>query len=194
MNTSIKNEKLFGKWNELILLTISFIMTVIVEGIISLMIQNRTWDHQNLEKIKTEEIGNAQKVFEEVSTAIDSRMYLTKRLLWGYTTKKNKEVIKERFNKYDEIIYDWNLNLNRRMSLINRYFGWDLRNIFERDVHDKFRIISSKLDYLIRINSRSINEYTKILEELDQIADNMYGYNVTLLARIKKERIGKLVE
>ncbi len=63
---------------------------------------------------------------------------------------KNEKI--KRFSKYDDMIYDWNLNLNRRLSLIDRYFGWELRDIFEKDIHDKFRIISEKLDYLIRIN------------------------------------------
>ena len=81
MTSKSDKEKLFGKWNELILLFIGFVLTVVVGGLISILIQNRTWDHQNSETIKKEEIENAQTVFEEISYLIDSRMHLTRRLL-----------------------------------------------------------------------------------------------------------------
>lgn len=194
MKTKGDSEKLFGKWNELVLLFIGFVLTVIVGGLISTLIQNRTWDHQNSEIIKKEEIENAQKVFEEISSLIDSRMYLTRRLVWGHIRKINKDEIEKRFTRYDEMLYDWNLSLNKRQSLIKRYFGPLQRESFEFQIHDKFRIISQELDSLIRVNSKSPNEYVKIQEKLDQINDMIYGYNITLLNQIKKGQVGKLLD
>lgn len=192
MNKKTENGKLFGKWNELVLMFVGFILTVVVGGLISMMIQNRTWDHQNSETIRREEINNAQVVYEDVSSAIDSRIYFTNRVVWGHLNKMGSDELNERFNKYDNALVNWNTNLNRRQALLNRYFGPHMRKVFEYQIHDKFRIISNQLDSLIRSGTESLDNYKNIQTEIDNINTKIYGYNNTLLNMIKKEEIGRL--
>ncbi len=184
-----KNQKLFGKWNELILLIIGFLLTTLVGSIISFWVQNRSWDHQYEQTLLQSEKQKAENVFTQLSSLMDNRLYTMRRILWGYDSELTNDEINIRWDDYVEVLKEWNINLNKNLALIQIYFGAESRNIFEYKIHHKLRAVGSLMED-IKTDKR-LDNIEKAKKGLDPINVQIYQFDLLMLEQISNENIGR---
>ncbi len=190
MGEKSNRDKLFGKYQEIALLTLGFFLTTIVGGILGYYFQKRSWEHQHKAMLIETELKAANEVFQELSRLMDVRLYRMRKIIWGCKARKKDSEMEKRWDMYRQVLYDWNDNLNRNLALTQRYFGSKMRYDLERIINEKFRALGSMLESnCYKINSEKINA-----EKLEKFADNLnndtYTFNIRMIQLIQKREVG----
>lgn len=176
------NQKLFGKYNELVLLLLGFVLTGVVGSYISQQLQLRAWNFQNLADIRERELIIANKTFEEVSILMDKRLYLSRQLIWSL--EGNSKSVDSKLKDYVSVLYDWNFSLNRNLAVIEKYFGQEYRKKFYDSIHDKLRELNSQLS---AYRSGKIDSLEKAKEIADDVNIEIYRFNLLMLEKIQNK-------
>jgi len=193
-NRTYRNDKkLFGKYNQLLIIFITFILTTVCGSFLAYFFQERNWEKQHEDNLIKAEREVAEKVFSEVSSIMDERMYIMWRIFWSYKFNMSAVEKNKRWAEYEAMLMKWNSNLNKNFSLLEIYFGTNFRNTFERKIHSKFREIGELLEGLK--GRKNIEAY--ILEEIyskqDTLNEIFYGFNIRMLSSIRDNKIGKSI-
>jgi len=78
----------FSKRNkEYIILLLGFLLTTICGSILTYNFQKRSWEHQHEVELQDKERQQAEYVFSEISSLMDSRIYNMRRLFLGKANK-----------------------------------------------------------------------------------------------------------
>lgn len=179
--------KLFGKYHDLALIGIGFLLTTVAGGFIGYYVQHISWKSDNITKLYQTEIYNANQVFEDISKLMDKRLYRTRRLIWGSMGGK-EIIILERRNNYREFLIEWNDNLNRNLARIHRYFGEDMRVEFENDISKYFVSLDSKIG--LSLKRKDYKNMSKLNDEVNEFNPKIYNYNIKMLKAIQSGRVG----
>lgn len=149
--------KLFGIYNELVLLLIAVFLTAVVGGLAGYYFQKKSFEHQNSIKaketeaakaadIKEREIAKASEVFDELSRTLDRRAFRTKRLFWAYKNNHSINETERERKAYEAALFEWNENLNRTYALTQKYFGDEMRRLLEVHISKRFIFIHAALE------------------------------------------------
>jgi hypothetical protein len=188
------SEKLFGRYQALVLLLFAFFLTTICGGILGYYFQNRSWDKQHRDSVLESEKASAERVFSEISRLMDTRMYKMRRLFWGYKSHLEKNEIDIRWAEYQDILDEWNSNLNKNLALIQIYFGNSARSIFEGRIHSQFRYWGGELEEMRKVSSIQKDDLGMIERGLDELNDIFYFYDLQLLYAIRDQNIGQFLK
>ena len=191
---SAEDEKLFGKYNQIILILIGFFLTTVCGSIIGYILQDRAWDKQNRSNILMFERELAEKAFSDISSLIDERMYVMRRVYWAYKLEKEKSKKDERWEEYENILLKWNRNLNKNFSLLQIYFGKSFRKVFEEKIHWEFRKIGQLLEKIKYKSDVTTSELNEIANKFDRLNEVFYGFNIRILYSIRENEIGQFIE
>ncbi|HZA26518.1 MAG TPA: peptidoglycan-binding domain-containing protein [Actinomycetota bacterium] len=131
--------------NQVFLLVLGFVLTTVVGGFLGFYYQRRTWDANRRESERTA----AASVFDEISRAMDERLYRMRLVYWGIK-QGNDERIVSAMGKYREALFKWNDNLNRNLALAYRYFGRDVWAFLSGVLYEEFAIIGRHLEGQVR--------------------------------------------
>ena len=190
MSNQNEKQKIFGRFHEIILLLIGFILTTIVGGFLGSYFQNRSWDYQNAISLKESEKTEATKVFNEISRLLDKRLFRIRQVIWAL--KDNNDEIEKKLDDYRKVQFKWNDNLNRNLSLIQRYFGGDLRHKLETRIYTDFVLLGEKIEKFF--NNSKLETSTAFLNEIESETDNLnreiYDFNIKLISLIQKGNVG----
>jgi len=182
------NKLVFGKYHNLILLLLGFFLTTIIGGGFGNYFQNKSWNYKNRIKLQEEEQKVATKIFEQISTVMDKRLYRSRLWFWRMESNEDPKVINEYLNQYRLVLYEWNDNLNRNLALIQRYFGMDLKIHFLNEINDKFGSIGSDLEKVYKNSFQ--DDLSTIEKKLDSLNITIYKFNVALITLIQNRKIG----
>jgi hypothetical protein len=170
--------------NELIKLIMGFVLTTLCGALLGFIFQRRHARYQWLRSRWEKELEEAQTVFEEVSRLLDRRLYRTRQLLWAIDRKP--EVRQERLSEYRTVVTEWNDNINRILALVAIHYTDNLRNVVDNKIGAEFVAIGHQLERAIKSESKID---TKQLEQrVNQLAAQVYGFNLNLLKEIKARR------
>jgi len=139
-------DKLFGKYNDLALLFIGFLLTSIVGGLIGNFLQQRHWEHQREANLLQSERIAATHVLESCMVLTDKRMYQMQQVSVKIATNDSYGKIEEEFNKYREVLREWNMNLSNNRIFLQRYFGKSTSDIFYDKIHGELKQIGVRLE------------------------------------------------
>jgi len=188
-----ESPKLFGKYSDLILLLLGFILTTLVGTFITYKLQNRSWENQDRAQRLADEKSKASDQFENLSKMLDSRLYHTRRLYWGFTDDFGSETARQqqlvtRREKYQEVVFTWNENLSRNISLTQRYFGMKMRSTLEKEVIGEFVLIGNLLEkQKQQINTAQLQE---VDNRLTSLQSKVFGFNVAMIQLIQMGEVG----
>ena len=188
MNTE-SSEKLFGKYHDIFILVLGFMLTSIVGGYLSYSWQSRAAEIDRIAEHKRLEIQSATRIFEETSQLMDKRLYRMRRISMGYGNQLKSEPLEKRWDSYREVLFDWNESLNRNLALVQMYFGEDARQILERDIQQRFISFGSMLENVR--NSSNSNSYEKRLKVADDLNNYVYNFDLMLIEKIQSGKVGK---
>jgi hypothetical protein len=181
-------DKAFGRFHDLVLLLVGFVLTSLVGGYLSYRWQTtRAFLEREAEDRRAEKEA-ATKVFEELSRMMDKRLYRMRRLSDVQNTAVEKS--KERWDSYMLVLFEWNENLNRNLALTQRYFGEGARNVLEERIQVGFRNLGALLEgngYPHSVTDRT--EYRK--QVADDLNNIIYAFDVDLISSIQRGDVGQ---
>ena len=184
----VREEKLFGKYHDLLLLLIGFVLTSLLGGYLTHAWQTRAADITRLEQQKQSEIQSARAVFEETSRLMDKRIYRMRRISMGYGNSVDSDELEVRWGAYREVLFEWNENLNRNLALVQMYFGENAREILEKDIQQRF-IRFGRMIEQSRKNPQS-NSYEQRLKVADDLNNYIYNFDLHLIEKIQNGNVG----
>src|SRR3954464_10411166 len=91
--------------NQVVLLVLGFVLTTVVGGVLGYYYQRRTWDANRREAERTA----AANVFDDISRAMDERLYRMRLVYWGLKQGGDQR-IKDAMNEYRVALTKWNDN------------------------------------------------------------------------------------
>jgi hypothetical protein len=128
------------------------------------------------------EMTTTMEVFENISQLLDRRLWHTRRLIWASERGATAEQLREHRIAYEEAVDDWNVNLNRNLALVERYFGEDARKDLEFGIAPAFQRIHSAL---ATERKTPIPELKKQADAINQL---LHPFNRKLLTATQERR------
>lgn len=179
--------------NQIIIVAVTFLFTSVLGGVFASYFQNRTWRHQNQVRMAESERILATKVFENINSLMDRRLYRMRQLNWKIRDDLvSREALEEAMASYRDVLFEWNDNINRNLALVQCYFGSKPRKFMEGIVFEKFKEIGAYLEqgYRDKVKSGDISSFKKRNSNITELRDDVYRMNVMMIERIQKGEVG----
>ncbi|MGH7459920.1 MAG: hypothetical protein ACREMA_02685 [Longimicrobiales bacterium] len=175
------NAKLFGKYNDLALLIIGFLLTTVVGWIL----QHRSWSHQHeLQQLEADR-KTAEAVVSELSVRLDTRVRRMRQLAAAYRGTTSLSDIEQRWTDYGTALDDWNFTLNRSLRLVDRYFGAQRRNELEKEIQPALINAGRDLDALRGTSpADGRRRALAIAQQLDELNHRYYQFLDDLMLQL----------
>ncbi|GAB3279154.1 hypothetical protein GCM10027589_05600 [Actinocorallia lasiicapitis] len=179
---------------QLVLLVTGFVLTSVLGGVLGSFFQRRTWSHQHKVQRQEQERQLAIKIFEEVSSLLDRRLYRMRLVFWAAKRRARQPPagdLDSALDGYREALATWNDNLNRLLALTEAYFGEPVRREME-NVYQEFTSTGRALDEFVRDVSTHPGEtdVPPIRRRLRIISNRVYRLNLHMLQLIRSGRLG----
>jgi peptidoglycan hydrolase-like protein with peptidoglycan-binding domain len=184
-----------GMVNQLILLAVGFLLTGVVGSALGYF-QRTTWANQHEVERRDEERRQAAKIFDEVSSLLDRRLYRMRRVYWearrccqGTATGRLPAAVDD----YRDVLMAWNDNLNRLLALTYTHFGGGVRRQLETEVFEQYASIGRALDEFLRQVSASSKgvEIPPLGRRLNMLGYQVYHLNLRMLKLQQQEQLGR---
>jgi hypothetical protein len=182
--------------DQLMVLTVGFLLTGVFGGVLGYFFQRRAWAHQHEVERRDEERQQAVKVFEEVSSLLDRRLYRMRRVYWAARRRvegSESDQLAAALDDYRDVLMVWNDNLNRSLALVDTYFGHGLRRQLEIDVYGQYAAVGRALDEFVRKASGddSAVEVPPLARRLNTLSYQVYQLNSRMLKLMQDQRLGR---
>jgi hypothetical protein len=181
--------------DDLVLLLVGFLLTSVLGGGLGYLFQRRSWTHQHETVRAEQERQQAIKVFEEVSSLLDKRLYRMRRLYWATKRAAQGEVqsdVPAARSAYEEVLQVWNDNLNRNLALVATYFGRVARLRLETELYERFAAIGRELEGFVRsVYAPGAGVVVPPLgRRLSALGHQVYEFNLYMLDRLRTGDLG----
>jgi peptidoglycan hydrolase-like protein with peptidoglycan-binding domain len=177
--------------NQVVLLVLGFVLTTVVGGVLGYYYQRRTWDANRRESERTA----AASVFDEISRAMDERLYRMRLVYWGLK-EGDEDRIAAAISEYRAALVKWNDNLNRNLALAYRYFGPGVWAFLSGVLYEEFAIIGRHLEdrYRHRRDPEPRPGYAARLyisgRRLQALSNDIYDLNRFIVSMIQRGGVG----
>jgi hypothetical protein len=173
--------------DQITLLVLGFILTSVAGGFLGYYFQRRTWDANRREA----ERQAAATLFDEVSRAMDRRLYRMWLLHWRLKSGDDAG-IEEALDNYRDVLEEWNDSLNRNLALAYRYFGEGVWKYLDRVLYEDFARLGRHLEdrYNERHGSAPGSSARLLGRQLKALSDDIYVLNRFLVSLIQHGRVG----
>jgi hypothetical protein len=188
-------------WNLALPILLGFVLTTVIGGLFASFLQQRSWQHQNELRLREEDIDRASGVCRSLSALVDKRWYRMRRLLWATLAYRegqlSRDVLDARLRDYDQVLLEWNDELNARLAIVGAYFGGDLRDFLDQIVYEAFKDAGHNLESLYRASAEEQAaeldpaELDKIRAKLDSLNNLAYQLSFTMMVRIREGKVGR---
>ncbi len=182
--------------NQLMLLAVGFLLTGVFGGALGYLFQRRAWAHQHEVERRDEERQQAVKIFEEVSSLLDRRLYRMRRVYWAARRRvegNGLDQLSAALDDYRDVLLVWNDNLNRSLALVDTYFGHGVRRQLETDVYGQYAAVGRALDEFVRQASgdHSAVEVPPLARRLNMLSYQVYRLNSRMLELMQGQHLGR---
>lgn len=175
--------------SQIVLLVIGFVLTSVVGGFLGYYFQRRTWEANRREAER--QAGAA--VFDEISRAMDRRLYRMWLLYWALRAGDEDRIAKP-MDEYRAVLRDWNDNLNRNLALAYRYFGQSVWKYLDDAFLPEFQHLGRLLEahYGQRLDPKpgSTVQLRRAGRRLKALSDDIYYLNRYVISLIQHGRVG----
>jgi hypothetical protein len=191
-------EKLARVRDQVLLLVIGFGLTSVLGGVLGWFFQTRSWSHQHRAQQRDEQREQAIKVFEEVSSLLDQRLYRMRLVFWAAKRRArgggSDEALESARAEYRAVLKTWNDNLNRILALVDAYFGGGVRQRLEDPLYEQYSAIGRALEWFVRevvaADGGPVG-VPPIDGRLRWLGRQVYAFNVEALELLQDGRLGR---
>ncbi len=143
------------------------------------------------------ELRRADDVCQAVSRLLDRRLYRMLRLvdvLDGQGDDPDRPaLLARRLGEYDQVLYEWNDQLNLNLAMMGTYFGESARDWLDLVLYENFRSVGSDLQGAYR---QAIREPSAVLldglrERLGELNGQVYELGVFMMTRLREGQVGR---
>jgi hypothetical protein len=174
--------------DQVIPILLGFVLTTLIGGLFASYLQQRSWQHQK-----------ASEVCESFSALLDKRWYRMDRLLsaiWRYSEGRPiVGTLESRLAAYDEVLLEWNDQLNGRLATIGAYFGGDVRYFVDDFAYKAFKDAGAELEELYRravsgerLDADALKSAKSKVKALNSV---VYDLSEVLMIRLRAGRVGR---
>jgi len=187
-------------WGQALPILLGFFLTTIVGGLFASLLQQRSWQHQNEVRLHEADLSRASDVCRSLSALVDKRWYRMQRLLWATLAyskgRLGRDVLDGRLQDYDQVLIEWNDELNARLAIVGAYFGRDLRDFLDQVVYEAFKDAGQRLESLYRVAAEGQNDLdpadvTAATTKLEALNNQAYQLSFTMMVRLREGRVGR---
>ena len=181
--------------DQVVLLLLGFVLTTVVGGAFGYYFQRRTWDANRRES----ERAAAADVFNDVSRAMDERLYRMRLVYWGLKGG-DEDRIAAAMDEYRATLLKWNDNLNRNLALVQRYFGRGVWRVLNGTLYEEFAIIGRHLEGRYRRRQErelGSDEGARLFttgRRLQALSHDIFELNRLMIAMIQRGGVGLYLE
>jgi hypothetical protein len=186
--------KLFGRYNEFALLLLAFVLTTVVGGYLANKYQEKARKDAERAARLHQELTRASQVSEEISRALDRRLYRTRVLVWALKDDSPERELQSARDTYHIALAEWNENLNRLYSLVEYSFGNAMRQELEGNITEEFRSIHQDIYSCLQNRKDCKSKIQTIEARIDKFNPEIYEYDYKMLAMIRQERVGSFID
>lgn len=164
---------------------IGIIISAFLGQYLTYKFQLTSFKHQQREKKRDEFYRSASKLFDELSDLMDRRIYLERKLLSSFRDRDKNltDKVDDRFNDYNNFLYEWNQSLNKNICRIEVYFGKSLSTHFENRIAKDFNWIGIMLRD--RYFKQKEHSDKAILDAIDITNSRVYKFDKEMLKLIQ---------
>ena len=173
---SKSEEKLFGKYNEIVLILLGFLLTGVAGTYIA-----QTYTTKNAE------LSAANKIFSEYSKLAGDRYFTMNQIMLAHSENKSDAIIEKRWLAYRSELQQWNTARGYNRQMLMLYFGQPIWNK-ERDIHYLFRAWGMTLEKAK--NKTAIIDYSCLIKKRNQFLVTLHSFNFSLGEAIQQGKIG----
>ena len=184
--------------DQVLLLVIGFALTSVLGGALGFFFQTRSSTLQRDAQRRDELHEQALKVFEEVSSALDRRLYRMRLVFWAAKrcapAGADLSDLRTALDDYRKTIAAWNDNLNRTLALVQTYFGGAAREQLEDHIYEEYSAIGRALDQFVRdvsVSDRPDLSVPPIGRRLNWLSREVYSLNLQMLELLQRDKLGK---
>ena len=177
--------------SQVLLLVLGFVLTTVLGGALGYYFQRRTWEANRRE---SERVA-AATVFDEISRAMDERLYRMRLVYWALKAHDQGR-IEGAMTEYRSVLTKWNDNLNRTLALAYRYFGPDVWTFLTEVLYEEFAIVGRHLEarYRHRGDPEPDPGYQASLfisgRRLKALSNDIYNLNRFIVSLIQRGGVG----
>lgn len=185
---------------QVVVLGLGFVLTTVAGGWLGAWFQQRTWDHQNEARLREAEQERAGDVCQSVSLLLDRRLYRMLRLYYVIREPAREDdqrsLAVRRLADYDEVLYEWNDNLNVNSALVGTYFGSEARDWLEGRLYRDFQEVGRLLEaqYRLSVGQGGDTIGTADIEDgFVQLNDAVYRLGVFMMTHLREGLVGRRI-
>ena len=181
--------------DQVVLLLVGFVLTTVVGGALGFYFQRRTWDANRRESERTA----AAQVFDDISRAMDERLYRMRLAYWGLK-RGDDDRVGAAMEEYRATLVKWNDNLNRNLALVQRYFGRGVWAFLSGVLYEEFAIIGRHLESWFRRRAdrepQSAEDGRLLVtgRRLQALSNDIFELNRHMIAMIQRGSVGLYLE
>ena len=179
------------------LLVLGFFLTSVLGGALAYSFQDRTWKHQLRAQQRDQRREQAMKVFEEVSSLLDKRLYRMRLLFWAAKrcapAGRDSTGLREALDEYRQVVAEWNDNLNRTLALVHTYFGGRARERLEDHLYEEYSAAGRQLDQFVRdvsVPGHADISVPPLGRRLNWLGREVYALNLQLFESLDNDELG----
>jgi hypothetical protein len=178
--------------DQFFLLLVGFGLTTVAGGLLGYWLQGRTWRRQEGDRLRHAELEAARSFYEELSRLLDRRLHRM-RQLEGWLERENEAVEVERLvARYQEVVDEWNDNLNRNLALAICYFG-DRRHAELEELYERFSAAGSRIESRVReYKADGRTSSSSATTDLRQLDERIYDLNLEMITALHHGAVGDL--
>jgi hypothetical protein len=171
--------KLFGKYQEVVLLVLGFILTTIVGGFLADRVQRRAWIQQHQIQICESEQDARIKGFAQLSDRMDTRLLRMRELAWALEHAKNLRDVEQERKLNREARDDWSSRVNSTLAFTQVYFGSDYYNTLY-DLNTGFGDLFAKFNPIFDSGKPDPKAAHEIEDALDGFNPKVYAFDLAM--------------
>lgn len=172
-------EKVFGKYQEIVLLALGFILTTIVGGFLTDRVQRRAWLQQHQIQYCETEQEIRTKGSAQLTDRMDTRLLRMRELAWALERAKTLKDVEQERKLNREARDEWSSRVNSTLAFIQVYFGPDDYNRLD-DLNNRFGDLFAKFNPIFDSGRPNPKAAQEIEEAIDAFNPKVYAFDLAM--------------
>jgi hypothetical protein len=104
------------------------------------------------------------------------------------------EITQARLKDYDEVLYEWNDQLNLNLALVGAYFGQAGRDWLHNQIYERCQAVGAELESMYRNVVQQgplTTDVTELELHLSALNDSVYRLGVFMMTQLRNGKVGK---
>ena len=178
------NSKLFGKYQELVLLLLGFVLTTIIGGAVGARFQERSWTHEHLVQVCETARDTRNTGVAKLSDLMDKRLLKMRQLAWKLERAHSIAEVDQERQGNRETRDEWAMQLNSNLAFVQANFGDQAKETLQQDITGGFGNIHNEFNALFESGKIDKSVVSHIEADIDALNPTIYWFDIDLQQKI----------